>query len=221
MTRQVELYKIPEKLEIVMILDDSILESYNESIKNYNSEKARRTLSKFDKSEGELIGSSPFMNVQLIKSLPQGVRLATRSDLEKTLSFKPDFLIGNYYDFGLALLRDGDSYKPNDLLSKTLTKQLKEREIKLEKGKLIPFSCLQLVENSDSHHGLVFELNDNVTKESIQNIRDFKWDYARGNGLFRAFLDGYGGWNRINKVLGGSHADGRVVVVKTAEGNLY
>jgi hypothetical protein len=62
MGKQVRLYKIPEKLETASILDDSLLEHYVDSIKKYG-EKARETLNKFSRDNGDLTGSSPFMLV--------------------------------------------------------------------------------------------------------------------------------------------------------------
>ena len=48
MTRQVKLYKIPEVLETARVLDDSVLDAYNDSIQSFN-ETARQTLDKFGK----------------------------------------------------------------------------------------------------------------------------------------------------------------------------
>ena len=104
MTRQVKLYEIPKVLETAGILDDSVLDAYNDSIKGFN-EKARTTLGKFGKADGELTGSCPFMLVHLANSglLPAGSRLAIRPDLEKAVSFEPDFLAGRYVDCELNL----------------------------------------------------------------------------------------------------------------------
>src|SRR3989344_4992218 len=109
MTRQVALYEIPKVLETASILDDSVLEPYNDSIKGFN-EKARNTLGKFGKTDGELTGSGPFMLVHLANSglLPAGSRLAIRPDLEKAVSFEPDFLAGRYVDCELNLVSQGE-----------------------------------------------------------------------------------------------------------------
>ncbi len=220
MARQVELYKIPESFEVASVLGDEVLEAYNESVKQqYNSEKARQTLSKFGASKGELIGSSPFMNVQLIKSLPQKVRLATSSYLEEALSFDCYFLRDNYYDVGLVLASEGDFYTPNDLLARRLAEQLKKRGIKLGGGKLIHSSNLQIQEEPNSAYGLVFDLNDNTTIFSIQDLRDLEWIHSRNYGLSRVGLNRFGDWDFNDEDLGLSLAGGRVVIVKIASGS--
>ena len=58
MTNRVELYRIP--LEVAEILDSSVLERYNDSLKPLNA-TARKTLGKFQDRDGKLAGSSPLM----------------------------------------------------------------------------------------------------------------------------------------------------------------
>ena len=217
MTKQVKLYEIPKVLETAAILDDSVLDAYNDSIKGFN-EKARITLGKFGKADGELTGSNPFMLVHLANSglLPAGSRLAIRPDLEKAISFDSDFLAGRYADFGLALRTAGDSYTPNDLLTKILAKQLEQRNIKLGNGKLIYLNALTIPQDDDSAYGLVFDLKDNA-KELIRDIEDFKWNYTRQEGLVGAYLNGDGGWYSDYGDLADSNCDGRVVPI-SAEG---
>lgn len=60
--------QVETKNGIVRILDDSVLEAYNESIKSYNSERARESLGKFNRCDGELTGSDPLMIIQLANS---------------------------------------------------------------------------------------------------------------------------------------------------------
>ena len=217
MTRQVKLYEIPKVLETAGILDDSVLDAYNDSIKGFN-EKARTTLGKFGKADGELTGSCPFMLVHLANSglLPAGSRLAIRPDLEKAVSFDSDFLAGRYTDFGLALRTAGDSHAPNDLLAKRLAKQLEQRNIELGKGKLIYFDALTQTQDNDSAYGLVFDLKDNA-KDLIRDIADFKWDYTRQEGLACAYLYDGRYWYSDYEHLGVSNSDGRVVPI-SAEG---
>ncbi|MEK6843853.1 MAG: hypothetical protein AABX83_00330 [Nanoarchaeota archaeon] len=173
---------------ILRILDDSILEAYNESIQGYN-EKARDSLGKFSKSDGELTGSSPLMLIQLANSglLPEGTRLAKREDLENAISQDSDFLRGHYTDFGLALKTAGDSYAPNDLLAKRLAEQFKQRNIKLGEGKLIYFDSLYLIEDENSAYGLIPSLKDGA-ESSILDLDDFRWNYTRDEGLACADL---------------------------------
>lgn len=201
----------------VRILDDSVLEAYNESIKGYN-EKARESLGKFSTSNGELTGSSPLMTIQLINAglLPKETRLASRDDLEYAISKDNSFLEENYTDFALALRTAGDSYKPNDLLAKKLADQLKQRDITLSRGKLIPLDALFLTEEENSAYGLVIDLKDEA-ESSIRELSDFKWDYIRHEGLACAFLSWNRYWGSNDEHLADSDGLGRVVVV-SAEG---
>ncbi|MEK6843937.1 MAG: hypothetical protein AABX83_00770 [Nanoarchaeota archaeon] len=200
---------------IIRILDGSVLEAYNESIKGYN-EKARKSLGKFSKIDGELTGSSPLMLIQLAScdALLEGVRLATRDDLEYAKSQDSDFLRGHYTDFGLALITAGDPYAPNDLLVKRLTDQLKHRNIKPGKGKLIPLGVLSLADYEDSGYGVVIDLKEEAEK-SIRDLNDFKWDYMRDEGLSCTSLGRYmsRGWGSGDGHLADSIGYGRVVVV--------
>ena len=199
---------------IVRILDDSVLDGYNESIKSYNSERAREYLGKFSRSNGELTGSSPLMIIQLINAglLPKETRLATREDLEYAVSRNNSFLRENYTDFGLALRSAGDSYQNNDLLAKRLASQLEQRDINIGEGKLIPLDVLSLIDEKDLEYGVVIDLKEEAEK-SIRDINDFKWNYARNEGLSRADLYGYRGWDSLDVHLAGSYGGGRVVVV--------
>jgi hypothetical protein len=214
MAKQVALYKIPETLETARILNDSVLDAYIDSIKPY-SPKARETLGKLEKADGDLTNSNPFILVHLQNSglLPNNARLATRKDLETAISFDNTFLSGNYVDFGYVLRTEGDSYKPNDLLAKTLARQLKDRNIKLGKGLLIPFSVLSNEDNINSEYGLIFNLNEKATKENIIDVNEFKWDYTRDTGLVRAYLDRLRYLNSSYEYLADSSDDGRAVVV--------
>jgi hypothetical protein len=214
MAKQVRLYEIPKVLEKANILDDSILKDYNNSIASY-SEKARQTLSHFNKADGDLTGSSPFMQVHLLNSgLLKRARLAARADLEKATFLDNNFLAGLYTDFGLALRSAGDSYKPNNIPSKLLAEQLKIRGINLGNGKLIPLNSLSLEENDNSDYGLVFVLNEKADKDSILDLSFYKWDYQRNEGLARACLGRYQYWSSYGEQLAVSSGDGRVVLVR-------
>ena len=198
---------------IIRILDDSVLEAYNESIKGYN-EKARKSLGRFSKSDGELTGSSPLMLIQLANSraLPKGTRLARREDLEYAKSQDSDFLIENYTDFGLALRTKGDSYQPNDLPAKRLAEQFKQRNIKLGKGKLISLDALSLVDDENSVYGVVAELKEGA-ENSIRELSDYEWNYTRNEGLACADLLRSRYWLSLVRRLAYSDGIGRVVVV--------
>ncbi len=202
---------------IVRILDDSVLDAYNESIKGYN-EKARESLGKFSGNNGELAGSSPLMIIQLVNAglLPQGTRLATRDDLKNAILQDAGFLRGNYTDFGLVLRTAGDSYQNNDLLAKRLANQLKKRDIALGKGKLIPLDVLSLAEDSNSAYGVIIDLKEEAEK-SIKDLADFKWNYTIDEGLACASLYRSRSWDSGSEHLAVSDGLGRVVVV-SAEG---
>lgn len=208
---------MPERLGVARVLDDSVLSAYNDSIQHY-SEIARKNLRKFNGANGELAGSSPFMLVQLENSglLPTETRLATKEDLETAISLDNSFLKRNYVDFGLALRTAGDFYEPNDLLARRLAEQLKQRGIGLGNGKLIPINALRLQEDSNSGYGLFFDLNEQATKEAIQDLDAFKWDYRRG-GLSCASLYWRRDWISGLGFLDASLGFGRVVVVSAEE----
>src|SRR3989344_3447209 len=108
MANQVQLYQIPEKLEVARVLDDSILPAYTESIQGFN-ERARQTLGNFESIDNQLAGSNPFMLVHLLNLVP-GERLAERPDLEKAVAYDPQFVAGNLVDFGIALKTPGAAH---------------------------------------------------------------------------------------------------------------
>mgnify|MGYP001561558439 CR=1 FL=1 len=215
------LYEIPEKLEEAAILDGSILEKYSSSLEPFN-EKAKEVLSKFKVINGELANSSPLMLVRLQNSgaLPERTRLATRKDLEKAISIRgnEEFLRGNYVDFGFALRTAGDSYSPNDQLAKSLAEQLKKRGIALNEGVLIPISVLRDKDDASSFYGVTLDLNDGATRETVRDLREFRWNYSRNEGLVCAGFGGGRCWSSYDEHLGYSLDYGRVVVVRSAQG---
>jgi len=223
MARETALYEIPATLEIARVLGDSMLNEYNASVKSsYNSDKARAILSKFGKSNGELTNSNNFMLAHLQNSgLLQG-RIATKADLESALRFGLN-LSGNYVDFGLALRTAGDSYSPNDMLAKNLAEQLRKRDIKLEKGKLIQIGALSKpIEDNNSEYGLVFSLNELSKKELfdsglIKDLSQFKWNYERDEGLAGAYFNEDGSWGSLDFDLGSGFGASRVVVVSAED----
>ncbi len=222
MTREIELYEIPEVPERAEVLDDSLLPKYNDSFAGWN-ERAKATLGKLASTNGEMVGSSPLMFVRMHNAgiLPNGKRLATRQDLQKAIDIYAkkysgaSFTKGIYTDFGLALRTAGDSYAPNDNLAKKLSKQLEQRGIKLGEGVLIPISALKDSEDSNEAYGLTLDLNDSTTKDTIRDLRDFKWDFQRNKGLACACRSDRD-WYSVNEVLGRSYGVGRGVVVRAA-----
>lgn len=215
--RDVALYEVPKMLERARVLDDSVLSAYNESVTSKYDLKAQETLKKFSSANGELAGSNIPMLIHLQEyGLLGGARLATRSDIEKALSFGLD-LFGNYVDFGVALRGENVSYAPNRTSATNLVSQLKQRGIKLGNGKLIPLSVLTQREDASSGYGLTLCLKDDVSMDSIQELADFKWDYTTKEGIARAYLSVGGYWFSNFGGLANSDDFGRVVVV-SAEG---
>ena len=195
------------------ILDSSVLNAYNQSIKSYNSERARKSLEIFNRDNGDLTGSSPLGAIELVNSglLPEGAKLAMRGDLKNATCKDASFLRGHYTDFGLVLRTAGDSYKPNDLLAKRLALQLKQRGIKLSNGKLIPLDAVSLVENEESAYGLVVNFKEDVG--AIRDLSDFKWDCTRDEGLACALFDEGQFWDSNFECLATSGSIGRMVII--------
>jgi len=212
MAKQVVLQRNP--VQVASVLDDSVLEAYNDSIQRY-SERTKQVLGKFGSQGVELTGSSPFMLVHLASSglLPEDARLAERADLEIATIKDDKFVRGNYVISGLALRTAGDLCSENDLPAKVLAGDLEKRGIELGKGKLIPFGVLRLREDENSVYGAVFELNDGADKDNVLDLGQFKWNYKRDDGLSCAGLDRGRGWDSCGRGLAGSGGVGRVVVV--------
>ncbi len=200
--------------ESASVLDDSVLEEYNESIERFNP-TLRGNLSKYSQSKGMLTGSSPLMQVHLLDTglLPGDARIIDRKELETAKSKSKKFLQGDYTNFGLALVTAGDSYTPNDLPAKVLAEELKQRGINLGKGKLIPLTAFTLQEDGNSQYGSVFKLNDKANKDDFLDLESFKWDYSRNEGLSCALLGRARGWDADFRALGDSVGIGRVAVV--------
>jgi len=207
MASQVILYKK------INVLDNLDLQAYNDSIQQFGP-RAREVLGKLEGSREQPTGSNPFMLVHLLnQGLVPGERLAERPDLEKAVAYDPQFVAGNWVDFGIALKTPGDSYRKNDLLAGTLAEQLKQRGISLGSGKLIPFKVLRNRQHDESAYGLVLDLNETAEAAHIRDLSEFRWNYTIGEGMVRACLYRYRGWDYGNGVLDSSGSDARVVVV--------
>ena len=207
MASQVILYKK------INVLDNLDLQAYNDSIQQFGP-RAREVLGKLEGSREQPTGSNPFMLVHLLnQGLVPGERLAERPDLEQAVAYDPQFVAGNWVDFGIALKTPGDSYRKNDLLAGTLAEQLKQRGISLGSGKLIPFKVLRNRQHDESAYGLVLDLNETAEAANIRDLSEFRWNYTIGEGMVRAYLDGGRGWYYDNWVLDDSDSGARVVVV--------
>jgi len=225
MTREIPLCEVPKVFEKAVILEGSVLEEYDASLEPLN-ERARKWLKQYTVVDGELVGSSPLMQIHLLNSgvLPKEDRLATRLDLEKAIVFDDEkkVLGTTYTDFGLALKTAGDNYdidgaKVNNAIAKRLANQLERREIALDEGVLIPFSALTDISNEEEYWGLTLDLNDFATRDTIRHLKEFEWTFSRKEGLSCASLDGGRYWDFVDEHLGRSDGDGRVVVIR-AEG---
>ena len=171
----------PRKLVLpeATTLDSNLLETYNESLGEYN-EKGRQSLKIFSNKNGDLAESNCFAPLKLKEFLPKGTRLATMADLGRATEINPKFLNGFYSDTGLVLRTAGDSYENNDLLAKGLAKQLKKRGMSLREGnpKIIYFAALNLKEDKDSAYGLVYELSEEAEEgKNIFNAPELTRNY--------------------------------------------
>jgi len=97
--------------------------------------------------------------------------------------------------------------------ARILAEKLNHKGISLDSGKLIPFNVLKNSEHDNSAYGLVFDLNDQFEEDSVRDLAEFKWDYARNEGISYAYLNGGRYWNYCYRDLDNSNGDARVVVV--------
>jgi len=208
---------------------------YNDSIAKYG-EKARNVLGKFTLTEdGTMLGSNPFMAVQLASL---GVQLATPAQLEKAVGMNPDFFRGKYEDIALVLRQNGDSNTANDFVAKHLYEQVSKRlgtTTTPETPARVSLKGLTLKEDANSQYGLVFVVGDEVEILAVPEFsnvnhgkRFLKTDergipifdnsgnrifYARNAGLSRLFLSRYLSLGSDGEVLANSDSDGRVPLV--------
>ncbi|MFH1482508.1 MAG: hypothetical protein ABIE46_03240 [Patescibacteria group bacterium] len=183
--------------------------------------------------DGLIKGSNPFFVVAVQERLPNNMRVASQSDLEKALKWKSLDLKGIYVDSSLALKTEEN---PNSYLAKNLIAQIKKRDSKSKMPVMIPLCELSLVEDSSSVYGLRFELKEDanilfapiLNKESGNfSLEDVnlkiglpkklgegnRYFYTRKDGLSRVYLDGDSSVSSINDILQDSNSNGRVGVV--------
>jgi len=161
-----------------------------------------------------------------------GIPTATLPQLEEVIENNKEFLIGHYEDAPSVVLRsNGDSYKPNDYLAKSLAEIIKERdfnhslilnglELKADENSaygliLVPGEKFEKIEVPDfdytNNEKIFSRVNPDYTIEwSEQGNRTF---YARDNGLSRAFLNVVLGLYSDIDHLENSYVHGRVVLV--------
>lgn len=217
-----------------------LLAKYNDSIAKYG-DKAKQTLARYALDADEtFLGSNPFMNVQLGGL----VQLAIPAELETAVRRNPDFFRDKYEDVALVLRSNGDTYKQNDSIAKSLAKQVKKRLGAMptaENPARISLKGLSLKEDANSQYGLVFVLGDGAEVISVpefayaNNGKKFaKTDekgvpifnnqgnrifYARDNGLSRLCLDGDLDLGSGFEDLACSFSDGRVPLVFSEAGS--
>ncbi len=104
--------------------------------------------------------SNPFYTVAVQDRLPQGVRVATQSDLEKALKLDSLNLSDICATTSLVLRSEEE---PNSYLARDLMNQIKTRENrKLELPVMIPLCGLSLKKDDESSYGLSFKLKEDA-----------------------------------------------------------
>ncbi len=184
-------------------------------------------------------GSNSFAVVLANQILRQeGLRTASQADLERILKINALNLRGTYEDTGLVLRSDKE---PNSYLAKDIFRQMKEQGIKPKTPVMIPLNGLELRVDSDSPHGLSFNLTENAERfytavailneggkfnsediDAESGLPNFvrregeRTLYTRDSGLSRLYLNGNLDADSGDGYLAGSDDDGRVVVVNPA-----
>jgi len=196
-------------------------------------------ISNINYQDGVVQGSNPFYVVAVNEVLRQeGLRTATQADLEKAIRLGV-LDLNSYEDSALVLRSEGDSYQPNDHLSRSLHKQVKARDPKAKYPVMIPLNGLELQADQDSSYGLSFKLREDseiiyapiLTKDGNFTMRDIDEKTGLPSKLINSECleistkqDGLSrliwgcGWKYYlssnGDNLGRSRSDGRVVVVR-------
>lgn len=208
-------------------LSDDEQARYEEAVKTFNSERARKTLTVSRN------GSNLFKVILLNQ---MGILTLTLPELDNILEQDSGFLKGFYADGPEVILRsENDTYDPNDPLARCLSKAIKIR------NKQFPYIIkgLKLVEDKEFSYGLGLYPADNFDILKAQdfvhsnNQRKFsrinpdysiEFDdkgtrtlYTKQDGVSRLCLDRGSYLLSGCNYLAGSNSVGRVVV-KSAEG---
>jgi len=155
------LIEIPETVPQVGFLEGEFGEAFLEEYKgrvnaDYNGNSVLNVLTY---SDNVVKGSNPFA-VVLVNSIlrQEGLRTATQADLERVIKTNVLNLIKSCEDTGLVLRSEDE---PNKYLAKNLAKQRKSKWKKVGKIPIvIPLNRLELVNDSNSPHGVAFKLID-------------------------------------------------------------
>ena len=210
---------------------EAFLKEYNERARaDYNGNSSLNVLSYRD---GVVKGSNPFAVVLANQILRQeGLRTAIQADLEKALRTCALNLSGFYEDTGLVLRSENN---PNTYLAKDLMNQVKRRNKKQKLPVMIPLTGLELKTDSNSPHGLTFNLPEsaeviyapilnkpgNFNSEDIDAITGLPKQTGKGNrnlytrdsGLSGLYLASNLNLNSGDVSLASSDVNSRIVVV--------
>ena len=216
---------------IARFLSEEEQARYEDSIKQFTGKA-------YDSLNVPIEGSNLFKVLWLNQI---GIPTANLYQLEQVIENDRDFLRGHYEDIPSVVLRsNGDSYKPNDYLAKSLAEVIKERDFKHS----LILNGLELKADENSHYGLIlvpgekfkrieapdFDYENNKRRFSrldekglpIFSEEGNKTFYASKNGLCRLSLNDYLYLNSDNGPLVNSGSHGRVVFINSegAEKNL-
>ena len=177
-------------------------------------------ISNINYQDGVVQGSNPFYVVAVNEVLRQeGLRTATQADLEKAIRLGV-LDLNSYEDSALVLRSEGDSYQPNDHLSRSLHKQVKARDPKAKYPVMIP-----LREDSEIIYAPILTKDGNFTMRDIDEKTGLPSKLINSECLeISTKQDGLSrliwgcGWKYYlssnGDNLGRSRSDGRVVVVR-------
>ncbi len=201
---------------------EEFLERYKEESSKLGNPKVLDVLNfsrvSLNPFRGVIQGGNTFSGTLASKVLKEmGYRSATRQDLEEISLKRLRFLL-NYVDVGVALRTRQDSREENKLITEILYDDMTHYGFDVESngGKLISFNALSLEKHSLNYGGLVLRLNPGkATQKDIIDINHFRWDFARDEGLSRAYLSCPNWFSGIGR-LEYSSGYGRVVVVEPA-----
>jgi len=205
--------------EYAKMVGRTLVDIKNGSLK----EKVRQTLGEFMSRDGFLVQSSPYRLVGLQGILPKGKVLAARPRLQIARENSPEFMAEFYVDCGLNLVYSESGYKVNQVQAEALAGDLRKIGIRINTKvpKLVPYNILTQGVSKKSPSGLIFKLSEegrDTAKNLVLNTLDFKWKFIpSSSGLFRAYLNSYGGWVASGVVLANSAEYGGVVVETTGE----
>ncbi len=159
-------------------------------------------------NQGDVLGSSTDMGVAIATFCPEIPLITGQKLLELYSRAENQNPFGQVYiDFGVQI--NGEP-KTNSAQAEILLKDLRDRNIQLEQGRVPNFNQLRLV--ADKNTGLAYRLADNAHSNNIALVSTYPFKGRVGkNGLFSAYLDRLGDWFADADYLPDSYDYGRVV----------